>query len=51
MFALVESQTSLKMGHVGSKTRSLVQILEKTGLSWNIFHDSQNFFVMKFWTR
>ena len=29
MFVLIESRTSLKMGHVGSKTRSLGQILEK----------------------
>ena len=29
MFALVKSGMSLKMGHVGSKTRSLGQILEK----------------------
>ena len=29
MFVLMKSETSLKMGHVGSKTRSLGQILEK----------------------
>ena len=29
MFVLIKSQTSLKLGHVGSKTRSLGQILEK----------------------
>ena len=29
MFVLMKSRTSLKMGHVGSKTRSLGQILEK----------------------
>ena len=29
MFVLIESGTRLKMGHVGSKTRSLGQILEK----------------------
>ena len=29
MFVLMKSQTSLKMGHVGSKTRSLAQTLEK----------------------
>ena len=29
MFALIKSGTSLKMGHVGSKTRSLGQMLEK----------------------
>ena len=29
MFLLVKSRTSLKMGHVGSKTRSLDQIAEK----------------------
>ena len=29
MFVLMKSPTSLKMGHVGSKTRSLGQMLEK----------------------
>ena len=29
MFVLIKSQTSSKLGHVGSKTRSLGQILEK----------------------
>ena len=29
MFVLIKSWTSLKMGHVGLKTRSLGQILEK----------------------
>ena len=29
MFVLMKSQTRLKMGHVGSKSRSLSQILEK----------------------
>ena len=29
MFVLIKSQMSLKMGHVGSKTRSLGQTLEK----------------------
>ena len=29
MFVLMKSRTSLKMGHVGSKTRSLGHILEK----------------------
>ena len=29
MFVLMKSLTSSKMGHVGSKTRSLGQILEK----------------------
>ena len=29
MFVLMKSQTSLKMGHVRSKTRSVGQILEK----------------------
>ena len=29
MFAVMKSWTSLKTGHVGSKTRSLGQILEK----------------------
>ena len=29
MFVLITSQTSLKMGHVGIKTKSLGQILEK----------------------
>ena len=29
MFVLIKSRTSLKVGHVGSKTRSLGQILEK----------------------
>ena len=30
MFVFMKSLTSLKMGHVGSKTRSLDQTLEKT---------------------
>ena len=30
MFVLIKSQTSLKMGHVRSETRSLGQILEKS---------------------
>ena len=30
MFVLMKSRTSLKMGHVESKTRSLGQILEKS---------------------
>ena len=30
MFVLIESRMILKMGHVGSKTRSLDQILEKS---------------------
>ena len=29
MFASMKSQTSLKLGHVGTKTRSLSQILKK----------------------
>ena len=29
MFVLIKSRTGLKLGHVGSKTRSLGQILEK----------------------
>ena len=29
LFVLRKSRTSIKMGHVGSKTRSLSQILEK----------------------
>ena len=29
MFVLIKSQTGLKMGHVGSKTRSVGQILGK----------------------
>ena len=29
MFVLIKSRTSLKLGHVGLKTRSLGQILEK----------------------
>ena len=29
MFVLIKSRTSLKLGHLGSKTRSLGQILEK----------------------
>ena len=29
MFVLIKSRTNLKSGHVGSKTRSLGQILEK----------------------
>ena len=29
MFVMMKSRTSLKIGHVGSKTRSLGQILEK----------------------
>ena len=30
MFVLIKSRTSSKFGHVGSKTRSLGQILEKS---------------------
>ena len=30
MFVMMKAGTSLKMGHVGSKTRSLGQILEKS---------------------
>ena len=29
MFVMMKAQTSSKMGHVGSKTRSIGQILEK----------------------
>ena len=29
MFSLMKSQTSLKKGHVGSKTSSLAQVLQK----------------------
>ena len=41
MFALVKSLTFLNLGHVGSKTRSLGQILEKPcpeqylGIAWS----------------
>ena len=40
MFALLNSWTNLKMGHVGLKTRSLGQILEKPSVPsrGNIFN-------------
>ena len=46
MFVLMKSETSLKMGHVGSKTRSLDQILEKPCVRCR----SHMFVLMKSWT-
>ena len=57
MFVLLKSQKSLKMGHVGSKTRSLGQILEKHCihcrghiLSLIVMKHGQNVCLNIFWT-